>query len=151
MAKSATALKLVALDREGLAVISAHVQDTCVRREDMAWLPKQNRFVLSGMRYDWAAAKSGPEERVGTILRFDRVLGVSHIGFADRRPGDGMNLLGMTFEKTEPPSGMVFMTFADGAIVRLQVECLEAELRDVGPRQAACECPGHALTQAEAI
>jgi hypothetical protein len=150
MAKSATELKLVALEREGLAVISAHVQDTCVRREDMAWLPRQKRFVLSGMRYDWAAAKSGPEERVGTILRFDRVLGVSHIGFAERRSGDGMNLLGMTFEKTEPPSGMVFLTFADGAIVRLQVECLEAELRDVGPRQAACECPGHALTHAEA-
>ncbi len=45
---------------------------------------------------------------------------------------------------------MVFLTFADGAIVRLEVECLEAELRDVGPRQPACDCPGHALTSAEA-
>jgi hypothetical protein len=150
MAVHATELKLVALDREGLAVISAHVQDTCVRREDMAWLPKQKRFVLGGMRYDWASAKSGPEERVGTILRFDRVLGVSHLGLTGKRPGDGLNLLAVTFEKTDSPSGMVFLTFADGAIARLEVECLEAELGDIGPRQPACECPGHALTQVEA-
>ena len=46
----AQALKLVALDREGLGVISAHVQDTCVKRADMAWLPRQGRFVVVGMR-----------------------------------------------------------------------------------------------------
>jgi hypothetical protein len=151
MSNSATELKLVALDREGLAVISAHVQDTCVRRENMAWLPRQKRFVLSGMRYDWAGAEVGPEERVGTVLRFERVLAVSHLGLADKRPGDGLNLLAVTFEKTEAPSGIVFLSFADGAIARLKVECLEAELRDVGPRQPACECPGHTLTQPEAI
>jgi len=150
MQKFATALKLVALEREGLDVISAHVQDTCVCREDMTWFPKQKRFVLSGMRYDWAAAETGPEERVGTVLRFDRVLGVSHLGLASKRPDEGLNLLAVTFEKTDAPSGMVFLSFADGAIVRLEVECLEAELRDVGPRQPACECPGHALTRAEA-
>ena len=150
MQESDTELKLVALEREGLDVISAHVQNTCVRREDMAWSPKQKRFVLSGMRYDWVGAKSGLEERVGTVLRFERVLGVSHLGLADKRPDDGLNLLAVTFEKTEPPSGMVFLTFADGSVARLEVECLEAELRDVGPRQPACECPGHALTRAEA-
>src|ERR1700685_2499082 len=120
MSNSATELKLVALDREGLAVISAHVQDTCVRRDDMTWLPRQKRFVLSGMRYDWAGAELGPEERVGTVLRFDRVLAVSHLGLADKRPGDGLNLLAVTFEKTEAPSGIVFLSFADGAIARLQ-------------------------------
>ena len=150
MQKFATELKLVALEREGLHVISAHIQDTCVRREDMTWFPKQKRFVLSGMRYDWVGAKFGAEERVGTVLRFDRVLGVSQLGLAGKRPDAGLNLLAVTFEKTEAPSGMVFLSFADGAIARLEVECLEAELRDVGPRQPACECPGHALTQAEA-
>jgi hypothetical protein len=142
-------LKLVALDREGLQVISAHMQDVCVRRSDMTFLPKHMRFALSGMRYDWAGAEHGSEERVGSVLCFDRVLRVAHLGLNDHAPGDVMNLLGVTFEKTEPPSGMVFLAFADGAIVRLEVECLEVELRDIGPRIAACECAGHALTRAE--
>jgi hypothetical protein len=141
------ALKLHALDREGLGVISAHAQDACVRRQDMAYLPQQKRFALGALRYDWVGAKHGVDERVGTVLRFDRVLKVSHLGFE----GDGVrNLLGVTFEKTDPPSGMVFLTFADGAIVRLEVECLEAELRDVGPRRQACDCEGHTLTIAPA-
>ena len=72
--------KLIALDREGLGVISAHVQNTCVKRSDMAWLPRQRRFVVAGMRFDWVGAKTGPPERVGSVLRFDRVLKVSHLG-----------------------------------------------------------------------
>ncbi len=141
-------LKLHALDREGLSVISAHMQDACVRREDMTFLPRQKRFVLGALRYDWIGAKHALDERVGAVLRFDRVLKVAHIGL-DNSPGKVRNLLGATFEKTADPSGLVFLTFGDGAMVRLEVECLEAELRDVGPRKAACDCEGHTLTVAE--
>jgi len=148
---SSNLLKLVALDREGLGVISAHVQDSCLRRTDMKWLPERKRFLLSAMRFDWAGAKEGRAERIGSVLRFERVLKVSHLGLAGRDENSVLNLLAVTFEKTDPPSGMVLLAFADGAIVRLEVECLEAELRDVGPRRPAQECPGHALTSAEGI
>lgn len=146
---SSNLLKLVALDREGLGVISAHVQDSCLRRADMTWLPKQKRFLLSAMRFDWAGAKEGRAERIGSVLRFDRVLKVSHLGLTGRDEDAVLNLLAVTFEKTDSPSGMVLLAFADGAVVRLEVECLEAELRDIGPRRPAQECPGHALTSAE--
>ena len=149
MSASLTNLKLYALDREGLEVISAHVQDVCVKREEMTFQPKQKRFALAGMRYDWIGAEQGIEERVGSILRFDRVLKVSHIGMKEHAPGETLNLLGVTFQKTEPPSGLVFLNFGDGAIVRLEVECLEVELADVGPRKEACDCEGHTLTRAE--
>jgi len=148
MPMSASELKLYALEREGLSVLSAHIQDACVRRADMTWLPKQNRFVLGALRYDWIGAEHGVDERLGSVLRFDRVLRVSHLGLEG---GEGvLNLLAVTFEKTEAPSGMVFLNFGDGAIVRLEVECLEVELRDVGPRVQACDCIGHTLHIAEA-
>ncbi len=140
----AQALKLVALDREGLSVISAHIQDTCVKRADMTWLPGQRRFVVAGMRYDWVGAKTGPEERVSSVLRFDRVLKVSRLGLVDSDAT--LNLLGITFEKTDPPAGIIILAFADGALVRLEVECVEVDLRDMGHRVPAQACPGHALT-----
>lgn len=146
----AQALKLVALDREGLGVISAHVQNTCVKRADMAWLPRQRRFVVAGMRYDWVGAKTGPAERVACILRFDRVLKVSHLGLGRMDPEATLNLLAVTFEKTDPPAGMIILAFADGALARLEVECVEVELRDLGLRQPAEACPGHALTDTSA-
>jgi hypothetical protein len=151
MMRTAEMLKLIALDREGLGVISAHAQDTCLRRADLHWLPAQKRFVISGLRYDWAASKSGGAERVGAVLRFERVLKVSHLGLDEGEEGRVLNLLAMTFEKTDPPSGMVMLAFADGAVVRLEVECLEVELSDIGPRRPAHECPGHALTSAESV
>jgi hypothetical protein len=144
-------LKLIALDREGLEVISAHVQNTCVKRSDMAWLPRQHRFVVAGMRYDWVGAKTGPAERVASILRFDRVLKVSHLGL-DRLDSEAtLNLLALTFEKTDPPAGMIILAFADGELVRLEVECVEVELRDMGLRLPAEACPGHALTDTSAV
>jgi hypothetical protein len=148
MAAKGQALKLIALDRVGLGVISAHAQNTCVKRSDMAWLPQQRRFVAAGMRYDWVGAKSGPAERVGCVLRFDRVLKVSHLGLKDEDSEATLNLLAVTFEKTDPPAGMIILAFAAGAFVRLEVECVEAELNDIGPRRPAEACAGHALTEA---
>ena len=150
MASLAQALKLIALDREGLGVISAHIQDTCVKRVDMTWLPKQRRFLIAGMRYDWVGAKTGPEERVSSVLRFDRVLKVSHLGLTEINADATLNLLAVTFEKTDPPAGIIILAFADGALVRLDVECVEVELRDMGLRVPAQACPGHALTSSPA-
>ena len=147
----AQALKLIALDREGLGVISAHVQNTCVKPADMAWMPRQRRFVVAGMRYDWVGAKTGPAERVSSVLRFDRVLRVAHLGLGHKADDETLNLLAVTFEKTDPPAGMIILAFADGTLVRLEVECVEAELRDMGFRQPATACAGHALTDPSSV
>jgi hypothetical protein len=151
MASLGHALKLVALDREGLGVISAHIQNTCVKRADMTWLPRQRRFLIAGMRYDWVGAKTGPEERVSSVLRFDRVLKVSHLGLTEIDSDATLNLLGVTFEKTDPPAGIIILAFADGALVRLDVECVEVELRDMGHRVPAEACPGHALADTSGV
>jgi Protein of unknown function (DUF2948) len=151
MTAHAQALKLIALDREGLGVISAHVQNTCVKSTDMAWLPRQRQFVVVGMRYDWVGAKTGPAERVASVLRFDRVLKVSHLGLRRIDPEATLNLLAVTFEKTDPPAGMIILAFADGALIRLEVECVEVEMRDMELRQPAEACPGHALTDTSAV
>ena len=140
-------LKLHALDREGLEVISAHMQDACVSRTEMTYLPQRRSFALHALRYDWIGAKHGLDERVGSALRFDRVMKVASLGLDDD-PEKPRSLLAMLFQKTEEPSGFVLLTFADGATVRLEVECLEAELTDTGPRKAACDCEGHRLTVA---
>ena len=117
------------------------MQNTCVKRSDMAWLPRQRRFVVAGMRYDWVGAKTGPAERVASVLRFDRVLKVSHLGLERLDSEATLNLLAVTFEKTDPPAGMIILAFADGALVRLEVECVEVELRDMGLRLPARGLP----------
>ena len=143
MPEADTALKLIALDEEDLAVISAHVQDSCVQGEEITYLPAQKRFAVAAMRYDWSAAAQGRHERVGSVLRFDRVLKVSHIGLDVENRAAALNLLAISFEETDAPSGLVTLAFFGGAAIRLEVECLEGELRDIGPRREAEVCLGH--------
>jgi hypothetical protein len=55
-----------------------------------------------------------------------------------------LNLLAVEFTPTEAPSGFVNLYFSGGGALRLEVECLEAELADLGPAWTTACCPKHA-------
>ncbi len=133
-------LKIAALDPEDLAILSAHLQDAQVRVGDMAYLPDSQRFVVVGARFDWYAATSGRCERCGTGLHFERVSRVRRAGF-DQDPDAVLMLVAISFTPTEAPAGTVMLHFADDGAVRLDVECLEAALADIGPRWACTNPP----------
>jgi hypothetical protein len=59
-----------------------------------------------------------------------------------------LNLLSVEFQPADAPGGVVVLTFAGGAALRLEVECLEAEIADLGPAWATKLCPAHAVEQA---
>jgi hypothetical protein len=138
-------LKFVVLDEEDLEVVSAHVQDAVVKASEVMWLPQEKRMVLPLHRFDWEAAQTDKPEfrRRAAALRFERVLSCK------RRQIDGkdtvLNLLAVEFAETEAPSGVVTLTFSGGAAIRLDVECLEGELADLGPAWTATACPAHAI------
>ena len=46
-------LKLIALDPDDLAVISAHVQDAAVQAADIIWRQSEKRLVVGMSRLDW--------------------------------------------------------------------------------------------------
>ena len=60
-----------------------------------------------------------------------------------------LNLLAVEFAETDAPAGVVTLTFSGGKALRLEVECLEAELADLGPSWAAGRCPAHAVIEGE--
>lgn len=129
-----TMLKLLALDEEDLQVVSSQLQDAVVRVSDMTYLPSQKRFAAIVNRFDWASAKSGGDSyrRRRTALRFDRVLSAKH---KDLRPKDKdrvLSLLAIAFDENEAPGGHVVLFFSGDVTVQLEVECIEAELRDLG-------------------
>jgi hypothetical protein len=126
-------LRIAAFDPEELAILSAHLQDADVRVGDMAFLPERRRFALAGARFDWYAAARGACERCGTGLHFDGVTRVRRAGF-DQNPETVLTLLAVSFTPVEAPGGAVVLHFLDGGAVRLDVECLEAVLSDIGPR-----------------
>jgi hypothetical protein len=143
------ALKFVVLDEEDLEVASTHLQDAVVKVSDVLWRPQEKRFVVALNRFDWEGAQGvqgdKPEyRRRRAALRFERVLSCKCRQIDPAHKDVVLNLLAVEFSETEAPSGIVMLTFSGGATMRLDVECLEAELADLGPSWSAVACPAHA-------
>ncbi|MCI0735631.1 MAG: DUF2948 family protein [Beijerinckiaceae bacterium] len=140
--------RLVAFDSDDLSVIAANLQDALVRVGDMAYLPRSKQFAMVTSRFDWidAITKKGGTcgcERCRTGLHFGRVLKASCLGFCPRDEALILNLLDISFRDTDPPAGFVVFTFSAGRALRLEVECLEAEIHDFGHRWTARSAPHH--------
>ena len=144
-----TALKLLALDREDLSIISVHMQDAVLRNGDMVYSPKYLRFAAMFDRFDWLSAEN-PSRRTPyylrrkAALRFERVLGAKlhKMGADDDKAA--YELLAIQFHETVPPGGQVKLVFSGGAAIRLDVECIEAEMCDTGSAWRTRHRPHHA-------
>jgi hypothetical protein len=158
-------LKLIALDNADLNIISAHMQDAVVRVAEMAYVPRDKRFALIANRFNWAkvatlgnAAKVTKDalERRRTALRFERVTAAQVLGLDLKDKRAALALLAISFEPATPtaenangedpnagPDGHVTLTFSGGACIRLTVECVEAELKDMGAAWSTKRAPEH--------
>jgi Protein of unknown function (DUF2948) len=142
-------LKLVALDRDDIEVISAHVQDALVRIADVFWQPSERRFVIALNRFDWVTAAETVADpkadyrRCRTALRFERVLSCKSRNLDQSNKNTQLNLLAVEFAERDSPAGTITLTFSGGGVIRLDVECVEAELADLGEVFAAAARPNH--------
>jgi hypothetical protein len=145
-------LKLIVLDKDDLQVASTHLQDAVVSVGDIVWLPEQKRLVVGLNRFDWeqsAAPECAQYHRRRTALRFERVNALKSRNIDRELPDNVLNLLAVDFDESDPPGGCVTLMFSGGGALRLDVECLEAELVDLGPEWPTDHRPGHADEAAE--
>jgi|SRR5579871_2390970 len=132
-----TPRKLIALDEDDLAVISAHVQDARLRTGSILWRQGEKRLVVGLERFDLDQELDGePAGHLVSALRFDRVLSVKSRNVAMDNPDAAIELIGLEFTETNAPSGKVTLLFSGRGAIQLEVECLECELADLG------ECEG---------
>lgn len=139
-------LKLIAFDREDLRIMSAYVQDAVLRVADLAHDPASGSFVLEMNRYVWEK-KQGFFDRRGerrrSVLAVKRVTSVRSSGIDRAKGDDVLNLLAVSFHRGEEPAGAIELTFSGGAAIRLEVECIEVQLTDIGAAWETLARPDH--------
>ncbi|MBV1695532.1 MAG: DUF2948 family protein [Hyphomicrobiales bacterium] len=148
-------LKLIALDEADLNVVSAHLQDAVSIVADLAYLPSDRRFVAMFNRFDWSTAvASGRGERRQAALRIEQVRSARTQGIDFKASKTVLSLLALTFtpdpDPDKAPQGDVTLQFAGGAAIKLQVECVEVQLEDLGPAWRARAVPRHEPTDGDA-
>lgn len=131
-------LRLRIEDEEDLSIVSAYLQDAVVRVGDVVYLPTVRRFALLANRYCWEcddARKAGQRKLAG--IHFDEVLRAKSTRIRQNNPDAVLQLLAVQFTPMDGKGGAVDLCFAGGGRIRLEVECIDASLRDLaGPWQA---------------
>src|SRR5271166_5771274 len=98
------------------------------------WRQREKRLVIGMSRPDWEQTLTGETapRRLISALRFDRVLSCRSRKIDLGAPNAALELLGIEFRAGAAPGGSAILMFSDGGALRLDVECLECELADLG-------------------
>jgi hypothetical protein len=139
-----SALKLLAEDAEGLAVIAAAAQDGLVKAQDIKLDARSRTFGLEINRFQWErAGKRMPFFRSRAVLAFAGVENVRTRGVT--KDIDAVySLMDIRFEPAaEPPGGVVKLFFSADAQFELTAECLDVTLADIGPAWPTRRRPDH--------
>lgn len=148
MTDSKPPLKLVAMDAEDLAIVSACCQDGVLKVSDLEYLGRDKRFLLSLNRFVWEDADGKKSkknfERRRTVLHFERVNRVQLMGVDRSQLDMVLSLLAITFSEGEAPGGVIELVFAGDGAIKLEVECIEAQMSDLSAAWEAKSQPTHA-------
>ncbi|WP_428249026.1 DUF2948 family protein [Ferrovibrio sp.] len=146
--KKLTPLKLRAEDAEDITVLSACLQDATLQLADIAWQPRRRRFALVLNRFRWEDEDktrrlgAKPHFRSQAGLHFDGVLRVQRQRL--EVTAGPLELLSVLVEPgDEAPAARLTLVFAGGGAVRLDVECIAAELQDIGTPYPVRRVPKH--------
>ncbi|WP_411033794.1 DUF2948 family protein [Shinella sp. BYT-45] len=128
-------LKLLALDTEDLAVVSAHLQDAVFKTDGLSYDARHHVFSLVVNRFAWEKAERRGKgfERRRAVVAIKCVKAVRSLGI-DRRDQDAVfSLLAVNFVPNgEGPDGIVELVMSGNASIALDVECIEVQLADTG-------------------
>ena len=137
-------LKLMAFDEEDLKVISSCCQDAVLKVSDLDFQPGEKKFVLTLNRFAWENEEASQKgERRKSVLHFEHVGNVKLSGIDRNNQDQVLSLLAILFEENESPSGTVELVFSGDWAIRLNVECIEAQLSDVAGAWEAQSRPKH--------
>jgi hypothetical protein len=142
-------LKLMALDEDDLAVIAAHMQDAVFKVAEIEHDGPRRQFRVIANRFVWEKASRGWRksfERRLSSLHFNRVLSVRSRGFDRSDRNRVLDLLTVQFfpdGQEGSPGGEIELICAGDASILLSVECIEAQLADLGPAWETPNRPRH--------
>ncbi|MGB8814618.1 MAG: DUF2948 family protein [Paracoccaceae bacterium] len=129
-------LYLGAQDANDLGVISALVQDAVFPVAEMTFRRAKRQFALLVNRFRWEDRDAADRaargyERVQSVLMLADVRGVRTSGLDRTDRETVLSLLSVTWEAGPDGTGTVILTLAGDGVIAVDVESLDATLKDV--------------------
>ena len=148
----ASSLKLLAMDPDDLIVISAHVQDSVLRSCEIEFDPARKLLFLPINRFAWESPGARKRifksyERRRSVLHFSQIRSIRSNNIDRGDETQVKCVLSIEFQPSVvegDPGGAIQINFAGGGGLQLDVECIEAQLTDMGAAWSASSKPKHA-------
>lgn len=141
--QGAPRLRLLAEDAEDLQVISAALQDAILKVGDIHYEATARTLTIALNRFCWECGEGSTSQRIRSALQLGGVMSVKARRLK-REPKDAVvELLAVEFRPGEAPGGTLMFSFAGGADLSVEVECVDAVLADMSDRWATPRSPKH--------
>lgn len=142
-------LTLKAEDEVDLRILSSLVQDAVLPASEISHDPKARRLALLVNRFRWedadaARTEAREFERVRSLLVISDVMHVISDGIS-RDAETILSLLAVRWQAGEDGTGTMSLDFAGDGTMVVEVECINADLRDVTRpyRAVSGKAPSH--------
>ncbi len=125
----------MAKTNEDLRVISAHLQDSIVKTNDIANLKKNRIFLMQLNRFMWEDIEKGvfrKNKRIRTVLKFENVISVTSKNIKQGKDDRFLDFLTIDTLQMSDKNYEVNLIFSGDIIVKLIVEAIDATLDDQG-------------------
>jgi hypothetical protein len=140
-----TPRKMIAMDEEDLQILSAHCQDGVIKVSDIHYFSAEKRLIVEMNRFLWENGKK-QNIRVRSVLHFEKVSKLARQAIDPAKKNDVLSLLAIVFSEKDAPAGHIDLLFSGNATLRLEVECVEAQLTDMNAAWEASSKPRHPNT-----
>ena len=128
------ALNIGAFDKRDLEVVSSLVQDSILPTSEIKWLSNADKLAILINRFRWEDTKLSQGknlERVRSLLMINHVKNISSSGFSPKQKDRILSILSISFDGVEGGSGSVLIVVSGNGGIRVEVDALEINLRDV--------------------
>ena len=128
------ALNIGAFDKRDLEVVSSLVQDSILPTSEIKWLSNSDKLAILINRFRWEDTKLSQGknlERVRSLLMINHLKNISSSGFSPKQKDRILSILSISFDGVEGGSGSVLIVVSGNGGIRVEVDALEINLRDV--------------------
>ena len=125
-----------AFDKSDLEIISSLLQDSILPTSEIQWLPSSNKLAFLVNRFRWEdkemeLSQDKKGERVQSLLMISHVKSVSSSGFSPKQKDKVLSILSISFDGDDGGFGNVLIILSGYGSIRVGVDVLEINLRDV--------------------
>ena len=130
------ALNIGAFDTSDLEIVSSLIQDSILPASEIQWLPNSDKLALLVNRFRWEdkdieLSRGKTVERVQSLLMISHVKSVSSSGFSPKQKDKVLSILSISFDGDDGGFGNVLIILSGYGGIRVGVDALEINLRDV--------------------